>query len=90
MNDVTLITRTLSIKPERLAMIAEALWNAHVFPKHGDKYDPLYEMAVARFIKRSIQGYYVVDIAPRNYTKTEDYNFYHGLAIYNLYQDIKA
>lgn len=89
MNDITLITRTLSITPQRLAMVSEALWNRLAF-EQIPKYDPIFELALATFIKKLIQGFYSInpDI-PFDATNATEYTRYHLAAIYNLYQKAK-
>lgn len=84
MNDVTLITRTLSIKPERLAMIAEAIWHR---PGDGDgkSYDPLFELALCKFIKQKIQGFHkeVTEIDFKNGT---EYTKEHARIIFRIFE----
>jgi len=87
MNDVTLITRTLSIKPERLAMIAEAIWNR--YPEHGATvelpYDPLFELAVCKFIKRKIQGFHL-EVQEIDYKNATEYTKAHVRIIFRTYE----
>ncbi len=93
MNDVTLITRTLSIKPARLSIIAEALWYRWHKDPHSERlslraylpYNPTFELALCKFIKQKIQGFHK-EIPEIDFKNTTEYTYAHEILIFRIFE----